>query len=167
MVNRVQVFYEGWNERWRWGTLAKTNNPATPILFEYSEEALTQNLELSALHLPLNSRTFTHFEKFNDHLPGIIADALPDGWGRLLMDRLFRQRGLNPASVGVLDRLTYISNTAMGAFSFQPEQELISHTVTDIPLNLLAQEAQVILSGEDSLTGSIGRNGRLTPRRTS
>ena len=150
MVNRVQVFYEGWNERWHWGTLAKTNNPATPILFEYSEEALTQNLELSALHLPLSSRTFTHFEKFNDHLPGIIADALPDGWGRLLMDRLFRQRGLNPASVGVLDRLTYISNTAMGAFSFQPEQELISHTVTDIPLNLLAQEAQVILSGEDS-----------------
>ncbi len=22
MVNRVNVFYEGWGERWHWGTLA-------------------------------------------------------------------------------------------------------------------------------------------------
>ena len=27
MINRVQVFYEGWNERWHWGTLATSTNP--------------------------------------------------------------------------------------------------------------------------------------------
>lgn len=150
MVRQIKITYEGWGESWHWGTLAKTDNPAAPILFEYSPEALAQGLQLSSLHLPLQSGTFNKFEAFNDYLPGLLADFLPDGWGRLLMDRLFRQRGLNPANIGVLERLTYISNSAMGAFSFQPEAELTSNEYEDIPLDLLAQEAQQILAGEDS-----------------
>lgn len=105
MLSRVQVFYEGWNERWHWGTLASTSDPRAPILFEYSSEALEQKLELSPLHLPLSSTTYTSFPKFQERLPGIVADALPDGWGRLLMDRLFRKRGLNPVQIGALERL--------------------------------------------------------------
>ena len=53
-------------------------------------------------------------------LPGPIYDALPDGWGMLLMDRLFKKNGLNPARIGPLERLTYISTHAMGALSFEP-----------------------------------------------
>ena len=57
MVAQVKVFYEGWGERWHWGTLAMASVPHSPILFEYSEKALRQGLELSALHLPLNPQT--------------------------------------------------------------------------------------------------------------
>ena len=35
------------------------------------------------------------------------------------MDRLFRSRGLNPARIGPLERLTYIGSAAMGALSFE------------------------------------------------
>lgn len=150
MVSRIQVFYEGWNERWHWGTLATTSDPRTPILFEYSPEALAQKLELSPLHLPLSPTTFTSFPKFQERLPGIVADALPDGWGRLLMDRLFRKRGLNPVQIGVLERLSYISDTAMGALTFQPENALHSEGTLDIPLDQLARESQAILEGEAS-----------------
>lgn len=150
MVNRVNVFYEGWGERWHWGTLAIATSPHAPILFEYTPEALQQGLELSALNLPLSSRTYSGFPSFNEGLPGVIADALPDGWGRLLMDRLFRKRSVDPNKVTVLERLTYISDTAMGAFSFHPEVALTDKTIHDIPLDLLAREAQAVLAGEDS-----------------
>lgn len=150
MINRVNVFYEGWGERWHWGTLAMTTSPHAPILFEYTSEALQQGLELSPLNLSLNSRTYSGFPKFNEGLPGVIADALPDGWGRLLMDRLFRQRGIEPNKVTVLERLTYISDTVMGAFSFHSEFALTDKTTDDIPLDLLAREAQTVLAGNDS-----------------
>lgn len=150
MVAKVNVFYEGWGERWHWGTLAMATTQNSPILFEYTPEALRQGLELSALHLPLNSRTYSDFPSFNERLPGVLADALPDGWGRLLMDRLFRKRGIEPSQVTVLERLTYISDTAMGAFSFHPEVSLTEKSTQDIPLDLLAREAQAVLEGDDS-----------------
>jgi serine/threonine-protein kinase HipA len=53
-------------------------------------------------------------------LPGPVYDALPDGWGMLLMDRYFRKIGLHPARIGPLERLTYISTHATGALSFEP-----------------------------------------------
>lgn len=150
MLSRVQVFYEVWNERWHWGTLASTSDPRAPILFEYSSEALEQELELSPLHLPLSPTTYTSFPKFQERLPGIVADALPDGWGRLLIDRLFRKRGLNPVQIGALERLSYISDTAIGALTFQPEIALNSEGLLDIPLDQLARESQAILEGEAS-----------------
>ena len=36
-------------------------------------------------------------------LPGPVYDALPDGWGMRLMDRLFKRRGLHPARIGPLE----------------------------------------------------------------
>lgn len=37
-----------------------------------------------------------------------------EGWGELLMDRLFRRRGLIAARIGPLERLTYIGSNTMG-----------------------------------------------------
>lgn len=148
MINKIDVFYEGWGERWHWGTLAQA--PHTTIVFEYSDRALQEGLELSALHLPLSTVSYSEFEQFNEYLPGVIADALPDGWGRLLMDRVLRQQGIDPAQVSVLERLTYISNTAMGAFSFLPQKNLVEADKSDIGLEHLAKEAQLVLEGENS-----------------
>jgi hypothetical protein len=39
---------------------------------------------------------------------GLFDDSLPDGWGLLLMDRFFQQRGSALAEVSVLDRLAYL-----------------------------------------------------------
>mgnify|MGYP006955204090 CR=1 FL=1 len=80
-------------------------------------------------------------------LPGPIYDALPDGWGMLLMDRLFKKNGLNPARIGPLERLTYINTHAMGALSFEPSASELALT-ENIPLIKLAQEVQVVLKGE-------------------
>lgn len=151
MVNKVAVWYEGWGERLHWGTLvsstALTGRPV--IMFEYSEAAIRRGLELSALSLPLQGpRLRRAFPVHQMGLPGPVYDALPDGWGMLLMDRLFRQRGLNAARIGPLERLTYIGDNAMGAMSFEPSQPATEERTDEIALAQLSAEVQEVLDGE-------------------
>lgn len=151
MPKRIDVYYDGWGEHWRWGSLvsstALTGRPL--IAFEYSEEALERGLELSALGLPLKGPRLRR--DFPDHqlwLPGPVYDSLPDGWGMLLMDRLFKRRGLNPAHIGPLERLAYIGPHAMGAMSFEPVAPELSASPGEIALEKLAAEIQDVLKGE-------------------
>ena len=52
MIKKVEVFYEGWGERWNLATLA---DDGRKMLFEYSPVALTQGLELSQRDLKLKN----------------------------------------------------------------------------------------------------------------
>jgi serine/threonine-protein kinase HipA len=146
MIKKLDVFYEGWGERWHLATLA---DDGRKLLFEYSPEALAQGLELSPRHLKLQAAAYSDFPAYQLRLPGLIADALPDGWGLLLMDRLFRQNGIAPERASVLDRLSFIGNRAMGALSFQPAA-VAEVPTDDVQLLNLAQQAHTLLSGEDS-----------------
>ena len=89
-MRQVNVAYCGWGERWPLGRLA---DDGRTLLFEYAPEALTQGLELSPLHLKLRAQAYGDFPAYQHRLPGLVADSLPDGWGLLLMDRVFRQQG--------------------------------------------------------------------------
>lgn len=124
-MKKLHVFYQGYGEHWLLGTLADTERGT--ILFEYAPEAIARGLQLSPLNHPLprpgaNVAAFRGDAAFYG-LPGFIADALPDGWGLLLMDRALRLRGRDPRGVSVLDRLAMIGDRAMGAFSFMPADD--------------------------------------------
>lgn len=83
----LTVHYCGWGEDWPLGRLA---DDGQSLLFEYSPEALSQGLELSPLHLKLRADAYGGFPIHLHRLLSLSADSLPDGWGLLLMDRLFR-----------------------------------------------------------------------------
>ncbi|MCE4058015.1 type II toxin-antitoxin system HipA family toxin [Pseudomonas sp. Au-Pse12] len=151
MLKQVDVYYDGWGEHWRWGSLVSTTAlTGRPLIaFEYSEQAQDRGLELSALRLPLKGPRLRR--DFPDHqlwLPGPVYDSLPDGWGMLLMDRLFKRRGLNPAQIGPLERLTYIGTQAMGAMSFEPVAPELFMAPEEVPLERLAAEVQEVLHGQ-------------------
>ena len=120
-MKKLDVLFEGWGQNWVLGTLADDDRQ---IIFEYSAAALTRGLELSPRHLKLRVEAYGGFPSYLNHLPGLVSDALPDGWGLLLMDRLFRQSGRNPDAVSPLDRLAFIGQRAMGALSFRPSEDL-------------------------------------------
>jgi len=116
-MKKLTVLYAGWGERWPLGMLA---HGEAGLLFEYSAEALKQGLELSPLRLPLRQAAYGDMPGFLDQLPGLIADSLPDGWGRLLMDRDFRRLGVDPATASPLDRLACLGDRTMGALCYEP-----------------------------------------------
>ncbi|MFF7065690.1 HipA domain-containing protein [Pseudomonas sp. NPDC008258] len=151
MLEQVNVFYEGWGERWQWGSLASTTalTGRPMIVFEYSDEARRRGLELSAYTLPLQGPTLRRdFPGHQLHLPGPVYDALPDGWGMLLMDRMFRRRGLTTARIGALERLAYIGGNAMGAMTFEPVAPEGLLPDVHVPLEKLAAEVAQVLHGE-------------------
>ncbi|MDP2787971.1 MAG: type II toxin-antitoxin system HipA family toxin [Pseudomonadota bacterium] len=144
-MKKLLVYYEGWGERWLLGTLADNGQD---LLFEYAPEALANGLELSPRHLKLRREAYAGFPAHMHRLPGLIADCLPDGWGLLLMDRLFRRNGRSVASVSPLDRLAFIGRRAMGALSFEPAEHLVLPR-EDVALLELAKEVRTVIAGKD------------------
>ena len=68
------------------GTLAKT--PDRLVAFEYDSDWLSTGFSISPFSLPLQKKVYLpKFEPF-EGLFGVFNDSLPDGWGRLLVDRL-------------------------------------------------------------------------------
>ena len=144
-MKRLSVIYCGWGEQWTLGTLADNG---TDLLFEYSPEALRQGLQLSPRHLPLRAQAYGGFPAHLSRLPGLIADALPDGWGLMLMDRLFRSRGREASTLSPLDRLAFIGDRALGALRFEPA-DTIELGADDIELLAVAQATQAVVAGKD------------------
>lgn len=142
-MKKLEVRYCGWGEDWLLGTLA---GDGVALLFEYSPEALAQHLELSPHHLKLRAQAYGDFPAHQLRLPGLLADALPDGWGLLLMDRLFRQSGF---TAGPLDRLAFLGDRVLGALRFEPPADAQLHAEY-WPLLHLAQESQNVLAGKDT-----------------
>ncbi len=149
-MKKLQVIYDGWGERWPLGTLADTGRD---IMFEYSPQAVERGLQLSPMHQPLPragaAAVSYKGEAHSYGLPGFIADALPDGWGMLLMDRAVRKLGRNPREVSVLERLAIVGERAMGALSFEPSDEDIL-PAEKLQLKELAKEVIALQADENS-----------------
>jgi len=147
-VKIVHVLYQGWGENWLLGTLA---DDGQQLLFEYSPQALAEGLSLSPRYLPLQKQAIGHFPPHQWRLPGLFADSLPDGWGMLLMDKLFRKQGIRLEQFSPLDRLSFIGHRGMGALTYEPDTQgdVLADTVD---LVALAQETVLVLQGADTET---------------
>ena len=129
------------------GTIAET--PVGEIFFEYAAQWLQTGYSLSPFYLPLQpglqpKRPET--TRVFDGLFGVFDDSLPDGWGKLLMDRFFRSKEIALEKVTPLDRLSYVGNIGMGALTYHP---IIEFPDSRQWLNLteIAAQAERIISG--------------------
>jgi len=77
-MRKIEVLFNGWGESWVLGTLA---DDGAHLLFEYSAQAVKRGIEFSPRHLKLQAQAYANFPAHQYRLPGLIADALPDGWG--------------------------------------------------------------------------------------
>jgi serine/threonine-protein kinase HipA len=145
-VNKIDVLFCGWGQRWHLGTLADNGRQ---VIFEYSAEALKRGHEFSRLNLPLRAEAHGGFPQHLDQLPGLISDSLPDGWGRMLMDRVFTKNGFNPNTVSPLDRLSFIGKRAMGALAFVPSSP-VDLAPQDLDLLQLANAVQDVIADKDT-----------------
>jgi len=130
------------------------------IYFEYDNNFLKSGIELSPYKLPLKSGVFTNSDNIFDGLFGLFSDSLPDGWGRLLMDRHLLRKGIKLSEITALDRLMLIGNYGTGALTYEPVSEIINDN-KNMNLDELSRSSLEILKGvsEEDIETLIANNG--------
>lgn len=144
-MNSIQSVEVRWDGRLV-GRLALTREGL--CAFEYSPEQLASGVSISPFELPLRSGVFIAKPRPFAGGFGVVDDCLPDGWGRLVLDRYLQKKNINPRSLTLLDRLSLVGSTGRGALEFRPD-----NGVTDkrdfADFAQLALEAEQILSSEE------------------
>ena len=129
------------------GTLAKT--PDRLVAFEYDTDWIASGFSISPFSLPLQKKVFIpKFDPF-DGLFGVFNDSLPDGWGRLLVDRLLLKNKINPSEIDNLNRLAVVQESGMGALTYKPEHKFETQE-QESDFDKLAQECSKILESKSS-----------------
>ncbi len=119
------------------------------ILFEYDPTLIDSGIEISPIKLPLKTGVFICPDMMFDGLYGVFNDSLPDGWGRLLLDRTVEKHGINRRELTALDRLAYVGAHGMGALSYEPDRSSVDTDGSDLALDKLAEESALVLAGEN------------------
>lgn len=117
-VKVVHVYYNPLGEKIFVGRLALSDRK---LFFEYDPGFIKTGFNLSPFKLPLKSGVVEGGEVAFEGLFGVFNDSLPDGWGRLLLDRALIKHNINPGSLSVLDRLCFVGSGGMGALVYEPE----------------------------------------------
>lgn len=161
-INKLDVFYR---ERLV-GTMALYERCLAA--FEYSDAWLADGFPISPFSLPLERKVFIPKIDPLEGLFGVFADSLPDGWGRLLTDRLMMRNGIAPEQYGNLERLAIVGNSGMGALTYRPSVEL-GQKSQERPLDEIAEECARILEADyngnlDYLFEKGGSSGGARPK---
>lgn len=120
------------------------------VFFQYADRYLQQFGNLSPFTLQTNTQVQAAPKEPHQGMHGVFGDCLPDGWGMLLQDRLFRQKGILPNQLTAMDRLAFVGDRGMGALSFFPVSEFSATTNACIDLATLGLEAQTLFDASMS-----------------
>lgn len=143
-MKELRVMYRAHGQALWLGTLA---DDGTDILFQYSPAAIASGIAFSPLRLPLRPQAYPDKQaEYLDLLrvPGLVYDALPDGWGLVLMDRRMRAKGIDTSTISTLDRLAYLGDNTMGALTFEPADRTLVEG-RDLTIFEMASEIRELL----------------------
>ncbi len=147
MIKTLEVYLNSYGHNQLVGKLAHKDNV---IYFEYDKLFLTTNIEISPYKLPLKNGVMVCDDDLFEGLFGVFSDSLPDGWGRLLLDRYFLKQQISYSDITPLDRLGYVGKFGIGALSYHPVVDDISDYINNIDLDKLAYDSSEILKDDSS-----------------
>lgn len=128
------------------GDIARRNRT---LYFAYDPAFRALGLELSPFRLRPGVALYEGPRDLFDGLHGVFNDSLPDGWGRLLLDRKLRQGGILPGSLTPLDRLAMVGSRGMGALRYRPEHpQRADGEKPAVDLDDLAESARLVLEDD-------------------
>lgn len=149
------------------GRLGET--PDARYAFEYDPDFLRNGFSISPFFLPLRQELFLARQVPFNGLFGVFADSLPDGWGRLLIDRLFIKYKIDPATVTQAQRLSVAGAHAMGALEYRRQNDFFRSRLSRASVLDLAAEVKKVLhedySGDlELLAKKGGSSGGARPK---
>ena len=143
-INRIKAFLNLNNSKDEIGDMVLDKNK---VYFKYNQDFIESGLQISPFKLKLSneisSPTATHFEG----LFGVFSDSIPDGWGKLLLDRKLTSEGININQIKALDRLAYLDQNSLGAISYEPKFENNFNFKKNIDLDNVSNEIEDIQKG--------------------
>lgn len=151
------------------GTLAWSSDDRRAY-FEYSAEFLAAPLPVSPFNLKDNAGLIAAPRDPFDGLHGLFNDSLPDGWGRLLLDRRLQKAGIDYHLLTPLDRLSAVGKTGMGALSYIPElADDERKPATDIDWDWFVEQVDLVqaemdIADIDTLQGAQGGSAGARPK---
>lgn len=131
------------------GHLAKLKSG---IAFEFEEEFKARAIEVSPFEIPLATTHIYQSQALGQTfsgLPGVIADCLPDTYGRAAIHAFYKKHfNLDPHQVGPLEMLSYIGNRSIGALEFFPHKGQETGEGDFLEVQKLINSARLILQGK-------------------
>ena len=136
--------------------------------FEYDAEFADSGIQVAPIVMPL-SRQVYRFPALSRQtfrgLPGLLADSLPDRFGRALIDVWLASRGRTPDTFNAVERLCYTGRRGMGALEFVPAIGPADSVSTPVEVGRLVELAAEILTRRDDLHTSFADDDRETALR--
>lgn len=123
------------------------DNQYDRALFEYDADFVRKGIEPSPLQMPTREGRVYSFGDLNREtfkgLPGLLADSLPDTYGRALFDKWLSLMGRT--SSNAIETLCFMGKRCMGAMEFEPAIEMGSRDMR-IEMDTLVEVAREALS---------------------
>lgn len=117
------------------------------IYFKYYPSFIATGLEISPFKLPLSDQIRKVDTPVFEGLFGVFHDSLPDGWGRLLLDRTLLSKGVSLNQITALDRLSFVGRTGAGALVYQPGMDSDIDFEKQLELDSIFKAAQNVYEG--------------------
>lgn len=167
-VQRMSVYLHLQGDEKKLGTLAWSGKERRAY-FEYSTDFLAAPLLISPFHMKAATGLIAAPRDPFDGLHGLFNDSLPDGWGRLLLDRRLQRAGIDYTQLTPIDRLSAVGATGMGALTYVPDLPDDQKQPNDVDLDWFADQVELVqtemdVADIDSLQGAQGGSAGARPK---
>jgi len=139
------------------------------IYFKYATSFLEGPWDISPYHLKRSAQIQECSTSLFSGLFGVFDDSLPDGWGKLLVDRKLLASGVSLEDINPLLRLSLVGQTGPGALIYQPAEEDLVQNASFSALEEMEIEVKKVLADEpsdflDDLFAMGGSSGGARPK---
>ena len=130
-------------------------NPDTELAsFEYDPKFPLEKWSLAPLKMPDISRIY-NFPQLRDNetfkgLPGLLADALPDRYGKEMINAWLARQGRPDNSLNPVELLCFIGKRGMGALEFEPVISKESGSY-DVEISDLIEVTKALLEKKENI----------------
>ncbi len=125
--------------------------------FEYVDSFIGRGLEPSPILMPVRQGRVYSFSDIGREtfkgLPGMLADSLPDTYGRALFDRWLALTGRS--SGNAVETLCFLGKRCMGALEFEPAMDAPYSPDVRIELDSLVEVASEALSEKEEFGANL------------
>lgn len=125
--------------------------------FEYAESFIGKGLEPSPILMPVRQGRIYSFSDIGREtfkgLPGMLADSLPDTYGRALFDRWLALTGRS--SGNPVETLCFLGKRCMGALEFEPAMDAPYSPDVRIELDSLVEVTSEALSEKEDFGANL------------